>query len=820
LVKKGKSKQQSIKITLALLTGIIILLSLFFILKHQIEIFHQFQITDHAEIIANELDAFLQIGQINISGYAQDSLISQSNDQQYESLKRDFIPIPFFTQLSLYDPNGKFLAGFPQNSGKKLEEVISLDNEIRDPQRQTIILKDSTDNLTDSNLFFISQIRNQANVLDGFLIGKADFINNPLNFAFFSTLTRISQSYENIFIINRENNILYMVNNKNSNYSPINLLKIVNGYLVSVQPLRINDWQTLVTFPQNLIYQEIITSIIPFIILFAITVSFLWLILKINTKSTAEKQASIIQQNSSFFNLIEKIKNSPRNVLINRIEEKPIKKIVVDNLSQFIIEISEQRDIDNICDLFLKHINFDPTSAIRCLIFHSPYSEKLFDITAHGRGNKSDQYSYLDDQIIRLIKEGVSVIIPDIKRIHQLRIPPDKEYPHSIYAFPIKYKGIIYGVLWLSFNEPFNMSEVEIKALTDLVDSGSAYIANLVNLRVFQDIAHHQEVVLQSIDSPIIILNEKDQVIYSNNAAQRINPDFNINVGEHIEKFINEQKLLNVFKTKETSEKDLEYENVSNKTYLVQRFDKELNNNKKIKVIVFTDKTQEKQSKESLSENISLLSHNLRSPLTIIKGYTTMLPIMGQLNDQQKEYIEKILYGVDEMTRLVKNLMNNERLEMGAEIHKEKVIINELIDKAINSLMPIALQKKIEVKKEFENQIVEISVDPVLIELALYNLIDNAIHFSPIQGLIKICLMQSTNNVEIDVEDMGMGIAPIDIPHIFDKFYKVKISPGNEQTNSGIGLELVKMIIEKHNGEVGVKSSLGKGSTFYIRLPR
>ena len=198
-----------------------------------------------------------------------------------------------------------------------------------------------------------------------------------------------------------------------------------------------------------------------------------------------------------------------------------------------------------------------------------------------------------------------------------------------------------------------------------------------------------------------------------------------------------------------------------------------------------------------------------------------MLPIMGQLNEQQHEYVEKIVSGVDEMTDLTKNLLNYERLNMGVNLFKHDTEIIKLLDKVVDDLNPLAVQKRIEIKrnyKELQEEIV--SVDSVLIEQAINNLIDNAIRFTPIQGKVSIGLGHVDNMIEINIEDTGNGIAEVDIPHIFEKFYRVKISPTYNQTGSGIGLALVKSIVEKHNGEVGAISNLGRGSTFYLRIPK
>jgi signal transduction histidine kinase len=271
----------------------------------------------------------------------------------------------------------------------------------------------------------------------------------------------------------------------------------------------------------------------------------------------------------------------------------------------------------------------------------------------------------------------------------------------------------------------------------------------------------------------------------------------------------------------ESFNSDYEVTSSDGNIYLVHSAMLQSKVNYSLKIYIFTDITQEKKNFEDLSEYSALLSHDLRSPMTIIKGYTSMLPIMGQLNDQQRDYVEKILCGVDEMINLTKNLLDFERLKMGVNLFKHDTEIIGLLDKVVGVLLPLAVQKRIEIKYDYKDLPRQfVNVDSVLIEQAVYNLIDNAIRFTPIQGKVSIGLGYVDNMVEIHIEDTGCGIAAVDIPHIFEKYYRVKISPLNNQSGSGIGLALVKTIAEKHKGEVGAISNLGKGSTFYLRIPK
>jgi signal transduction histidine kinase len=353
-----------------------------------------------------------------------------------------------------------------------------------------------------------------------------------------------------------------------------------------------------------------------------------------------------------------------------------------------------------------------------------------------------------------------------------------------------------------------------------LIKAGKNQLILLINSEIYKNISRNQNVALETFKSPVILLDKDNLILYSNNAAGKMIRNPKDSPGEKIQDLIKDSSLMNVF-LKESYKSDYEVTSSDGNSYLVHSSKLQSKENYFIKIYIFTDITQEKKNSADLSEYSALLSHDLRSPMTIIKGYTTMLPIMGQLNDQQRDYVEKIISGVDEMTNLTKNLLDYERLKMGVNLFKQETEIIRLLDKVVDALHPLAVQKRIEVKRDYKDIPEEIvNVDSVLIEQAIYNLIDNAIRFTPIQGKVSIGLGHVDNMVEINIEDAGCGIAAVDIPHIFEKFYRVKISPIYNQAGSGIGLALVKSIVEKHNGEVGAISNLGKGSTFYLRIPK
>ena len=210
------------------------------------------------------------------------------------------------------------------------------------------------------------------------------------------------------------------------------------------------------------------------------------------------------------------------------------------------------------------------------------------------------------------------------------------------------------------------------------------------------------------------------------------------------------------------------------------------------------------------SDFVATVSHDLRSPLTLMRGYITMFQMLGELNDQQKLFMKKIVTGVDEMTRLVINLLNLGRIESGLGLQIDRVNAQELVGQVLTQLQPLATQQTIQM---------EHASDRDLIQQALTNLVENAIKYTPGGGKIKVTIQPRQSTLVFIVQDTGIGIAPLDMAHIFEKFYRSGRREAHSQRGSGLGLAIVKSIAERHGGKVTVESHLGKGSVFFLEIP-
>lgn len=223
------------------------------------------------------------------------------------------------------------------------------------------------------------------------------------------------------------------------------------------------------------------------------------------------------------------------------------------------------------------------------------------------------------------------------------------------------------------------------------------------------------------------------------------------------------------------------------------------------------------------SDFIASVSHELRTPLTSIKGYASILlsGSLGNIPKEAQERIDKINKHSDELVHFINELLDISRIESGKVIMKMmSADLSSLIAKVTDLLMVQAKNKNIDLTAKVDSNAKEILVDIGQIERVFINLIGNAIKFTPPKGKITIRGSLNKDLIQVDISDTGCGIPPEAKEAIFEEFYRVDNSINQDIKGTGLGLTLVKHIIELHGGRIWVDSTVGKGSTFSFTLPK
>ena len=218
-------------------------------------------------------------------------------------------------------------------------------------------------------------------------------------------------------------------------------------------------------------------------------------------------------------------------------------------------------------------------------------------------------------------------------------------------------------------------------------------------------------------------------------------------------------------------------------------------------------------------ELVGNISHDLRTPLAGIKIMVETLHD-GAINDKNAaiDFLTRIENEVDRLTQMVSELTELSRIEAGsAELKKEPVNLNELINEAIIQLKPLANKQNVTLNTMLSNNLPTVNVDRDRISQTITNLIHNAIKFNRTGGSVTITTASDDKTVTVKVIDTGIGIPRADLPHVFERFYKADKSRTNR--GSGLGLAIAKHTIEAHGGTIWAQSEEGKGSTFSFTIP-
>lgn len=240
-------------------------------------------------------------------------------------------------------------------------------------------------------------------------------------------------------------------------------------------------------------------------------------------------------------------------------------------------------------------------------------------------------------------------------------------------------------------------------------------------------------------------------------------------------------------------------------------------------VTVLRDITLERELEIAKDSFISIVSHELRTPLTLIKGYAGLMILerLGPLIPEYRKFLSVIKKQTDNLINTIDNLLEVSRFQSDKLTHKiSSVDIKDLWEDIINKFSESINDKKIRIRKHIEGKIPYINTDKGKIEIVLSNLLGNAIKFVENNGEIVLYFKERENDFLLSVKDNGCGIPESEQNKIFNRFYQIDSSLNRKTRGIGIGLYLVKYIVDSLGGKVWVKSTVGKGSEFFIKLPK
>jgi two-component system phosphate regulon sensor histidine kinase PhoR len=235
---------------------------------------------------------------------------------------------------------------------------------------------------------------------------------------------------------------------------------------------------------------------------------------------------------------------------------------------------------------------------------------------------------------------------------------------------------------------------------------------------------------------------------------------------------------------------------------------------------VFHALTEIRRLEAIRSEFVANASHELRTPITAIRGFAETLLRPGVPDEQRTQQLEIIARNAERLAWLVDDLLELSRIEgRRTPLQPSDVDAAQLARELIEDLRPMFDQRGLQAVLHAPERALEVRADRRALEQTLRNLLDNAAKYTDPGGQVRVCLEREADQVRVDVEDTGIGIAPAHHARIFERFYRVGASRSRALGGTGLGLAILKHLVRAMGGGIELESALGRGSRFRLRLP-
>jgi PAS domain S-box-containing protein len=345
--------------------------------------------------------------------------------------------------------------------------------------------------------------------------------------------------------------------------------------------------------------------------------------------------------------------------------------------------------------------------------------------------------------------------------------------------------------------------------------------------RLYTQVRTEQEqlrAVLESTGDAVVVTDQQGTILLFNRAAERT---FGVTAGQVIGQPLSEtvpplvKPMNEVLRSPEAQAHDCEV-TLPDKRTLVCGLEplRAADGTLRGWVGVLHDVTHFKELDRIKSERVATVSHDLRGPLHLTRGYfDALVEALGPFTDDKQILVNTVRRSLNRIEALVTNLLDLEKIEAGAGMNWERCDLGLLIADAIADLEMSATDKGITLSAEMPLTLPLVWGDPCWLAQAFQNLLDNAVKFARSGDSVAVRAGLEAATVVVSVADTGPGIPAGDLEHIFDRFYRGKHQVLGRPRGTGLGLAIVKSIVEHHSGRVWAESQVGQGSTFYVALP-
>jgi PAS domain S-box-containing protein len=439
-----------------------------------------------------------------------------------------------------------------------------------------------------------------------------------------------------------------------------------------------------------------------------------------------------------------------------------------------------------------------------------------------GQGPLSKKAAVLDTNVLNLLADDDSFEFNSREEVASaLSLQSSSPVPGSILAIRLQSSGNFDGGMWLAFKDPVRLEASQKQFLDTLMQQMQILLENARIFAMNEAGRQELEAILRSAADAVVVTDTSRRVRLVNEAAERF---FGFHgseiIGQPMDSIPSLSPLADAIEISQAGSGSIEVEVENDLTLAVRVTDLHSRDGNTVgRIAVLHDISRFKASDQAKAELIANISHDLRTPLSYIYNYATLIPTAGDLLPIQEEWLGKIMTGVNRMNELVDNLLDIRRLQSDTGLLITDVWIAPLLEKVVQDWEPVAEANGLELVLHVEDNLPPVKADSEILSRSIRNIVSNTVKYAPNSGLVDISASYLLGNVIVTIKDRGPGISEEDLERVFDEFYRSEVHKNNGVKGTGLGLALVKAAAERVGGRVWCESHEGSGSTFIVSIP-
>lgn len=799
------------------------------------------QMEQTANVVGGGVPFFIQSGR----SFAQEAAQSYSAERadgvsEAEALGSVLHQLPFFSRLSIFDGTGRLMASTtvdPAEAQALLEIGPALALALEGaPQEQVVAPSPGG---TSARLAFLVPLASSGDSAPaGALAGWTDLATNPLFLPIVERLRAVQEG--EAYLTDSAGRILVHPDPARILQSPAlpresgvaAAVTAADGTrrLVLLKPVEGYPWQVVISIPQrsvNALAVQLATRLVA--VLLAVGGVMVIVLYATSRRLTRPlREMALVAESIARGNLALPVRvRSEDEIGRLAMSFEGMRRSLQARLSEMdLLLASSQRlassfDLGGILPPILEGVGRLLRADHVRVVLAGPDGEAGGRLESHSAGKDRGNWASLDAQVVELARQRGKFLLENPGRARAvLNLAQVTEPLQGLVALPLRDEQTFIGALWLGYRRAQALPPDSSNLLTILASQIGVAVSNARLFHRAEQERLRLGAVLEATPDAVLATDRRGRLTLANSSAEAVlRGNVEDVLGKPASEWVTSPEVLELLQPgSERRTADVAV-STGRALFATATDIRPGGEDQSGRVCVLWDITHFKKVDMLKSEFVSTVSHDLRAPLTLMRGYATMLTMVGAMNEQQKDFVRKIHESIEQMTQLVDNLLDLGRIEAGVGLNLEAVNIESMLQDVAGAYQAQAANKRISLAADIPGGMRPIEADLTLLRQAVANLVDNAIKYTQPGGRVTVHSRQHDGRQVISVEDTGVGIAPTDQARLFEKFYRARRSETLREKGSGLGLAIVKSVAEQHGGRVTVESRLGVGSTFTLELP-